>query len=75
MGASNIYQKLKAAIVNDYGVFGLMGNLKAESNLQANNLQNTYSKKFGMTDEEYTKAVDENAYPDFVTDKAGYGLA
>lgn len=25
MGASNIYQKLKAAIGNDYGVFGLMG--------------------------------------------------
>ena len=75
MGASNIYQKLKATIGNDYGVFGFMGNLKAESNLQANNLQNTYSKKFGMTDEEYTKAVDENAYHDFVTDKAGYGLA
>lgn len=75
MGASNIYQKLKAAIGNDYGVFGLMGNLKAESNLQANNLQNTYSKKFGMTDEEYTKAVDNGSYTNFVKDSAGYGLA
>lgn len=75
MGASNIYQKLKAAIGNDYGVFGLMGNLKAESNLQANNLQNTYSKKFGMTDEEYTKAVDDGSYINFVKDSAGYGLA
>lgn len=75
MGASNIYQKLKAAIGNDYGVFGLMGNLKAESNLQANNLQNTYSKKFGMTDEEYTKAVDDGSYTNFVKDSAGYGLA
>lgn len=75
MGAFNIYQKLKAAIGNDYGVFGLMGNLKAESNLQANNLQNTYSKKFGMTDEEYTKAVDAGSYTNFVKDSAGYGLA
>ena len=75
MGASNIYQKLKAAIGNDFGVFGLMGNLKAESNLQANNLQNTYSKKFGMTDAEYTKAVDDGSYTNFVKDSAGYGLA
>ena len=75
MGASNIYQKLKEAIGNDYGVFGLMGNLKAESNLRANNLQNTYSKKFGMTDEEYTKAVDDGSYTNFVKDSAGYGLA
>lgn len=75
MGAPNIYQKLKAAIGNDFGVFGLMGNLKAESNLQANNLQNTYSKKFGMTDEEYTKAVDDGSYTNFVKDSAGYGLA
>lgn len=75
MGASNIYQKLKAAIGNDYGVFGLMGNLKAESNLQANNLQNTYSKKFGITDEEYTKAVDDGSYINFIKDRAGYGLA
>lgn len=75
MGASNIYQKLKAAIGNDYGVFGLMGNLMAESGLKANNLQNTYSKKFGMTDEEYTKAVDDGSYTNFVKDSAGYGLA
>lgn len=75
MGASNIYQKLKAAIGNDYGVFGLMGNLMAESGLKANNLQNSYNKELNVLDEDYTKAVDEGTYPDFVTDKAGYGLA
>lgn len=75
MGASNIYQKFKAAIGNDYGVFGLMGNLMAESGLKANNLQNSYNKKLNISDEDYTLVVDENAYPDFVTDKAGYGLA
>lgn len=46
----------------------------AESGLKANNLQNTYSKKFGMTDEEYTKAVDDGSYTNFVKDSAGYGL-
>lgn len=75
MGASNIYQKLKAAIGNDFGVFGLMGNLMAESGLRANNLQNTYEKKLGMSDEEYTKAVDNGSYTNFVRDSAGYGLA
>lgn len=75
MGVSNIYQKLKAAIGNDYGVCGLMGNLKAESNMRANNLQNTYAKKFSMSDEEYTKAVDDGSYINFIKDRAGYGLA
>lgn len=75
MGASNIYHKLKAVIGNDFGVFGLMGNLMAESGLRANNLQNTYEKKLGMSDEEYTKAVDNGSYTNFVRDSAGYGLA
>ena len=75
MGASNIYQKLKAAIGNDYGVCGLMGNLKAESNMRANNLQNTYAKKLGMSDGQYTEAVDNGSYTNFVKDSAGYGLA
>lgn len=75
MSVQNIYSKLKAAIGNDFGVCGLMGNLKAESNMRANNLQNTYSKKFGMSDEEYTKAVDNGSYDNFVRDSAGYGLA
>lgn len=75
MGASNIYHKLKAAIGNDFGVFGLMGNLMAESGLRANNLQNTYEKKLGMSDEEYTKAVDNGSYTNFVRDSVGYGLA
>lgn len=62
-------------IGNAYGVAGLMGNLYAESGLSPINLQNSYNKKLNITDEEYTKLVDVNNYPDFVTDKAGYGLA
>lgn len=54
---------------------GVLGNLEAESGIQPNNLQNSYNKKFGMSDEEYTKAVDDNTYTDFINDKGGYGLA
>ena len=61
--------------MNEYGVAGVMGNLNAESALRPCNLQNTYEKKLGMTDAEYTAAVDSGAYTNFVNDSAGYGLA
>lgn len=70
-----IYDKLKAEGFCDNGIFGLMGNLKAESGLKANNLQNSYQSKLGYTDESYTKAVDDGSYTNFVKDSAGYGLA
>lgn len=70
-----IWDYLMRKIGNAYGVAGIMGNLYAESGLRANNLQNSYEKKLNITDAEYTRLVDENAYPDFVKDKAGYGLA
>lgn len=66
---------MKSAGLNDFGVAGLMGNLFAESGLNPKNLQNTYEKKLGMTDEEYTAAVDSGSYSNFVKDSAGYGLA
>jgi hypothetical protein len=46
-----IWDFLKAAGFNDYAVAGIMGNIKAESAMRSNNLEDTYSKKFGMTDE------------------------
>lgn len=52
-----------------------MGNLHAESGLIPTNLQNTYEKKLGMTDFQYTAAVDKGTYSNFIKDKAGYGLA
>ena len=57
------------------GVAGLMGNLYAESGLNPINLQNTYEKRLGLTDAEYTVAVDSGSYSNFVRDSAGYGLA
>ena len=61
--------------LNSYGAAGLMGNLFAESGLNPHNLQNTYEKKFGYTDDSYTDAVDSGKYTDFTHDSAGYGLA
>lgn len=52
-----IWQRLKAAGYNDFGIAGLMGNLYAESALSTTNLQNTYEKKLGMNDAAYTAAV------------------
>ena len=52
-----------------------MGNLYAESALNPKNLQNSYEKKLGHTDESYTAAVDNGTYGNFVRDRAGYGLA
>ena len=75
MGQQSIYNQLKKEFKNDYGVCGLMGNLKAESGLRSNNLQNKYNEILRKTDEQYTEEVDNGTYKDFATDRAGYGLA
>lgn len=74
MGVENIYNRLMTEIKNPYGAAGAMGNIEAESGLRANNLQNSVEKRLGMTDEEYTAAVDNGSYVDFCTDRGGYGL-
>lgn len=70
-----IWSFLKAQGLTDAGAAGLMGNLYAESGLSPVNLQNTYEKKLGYTDETYTAAVDSGSYHNFAGDGAGYGLA
>ena len=70
-----IWNFLKGKGLNAFAVAGIMGNLYAESGLRANNLQNTYEKSLGYTDESYTAAVDNGSYGNFVKDSAGYGLA
>ena len=66
---------LLSKIGNAYGVAGMMGNLYAESGIRSNNLQNSYEKKLGLNDTEYTSRVDRGTYDGFINDKAGYGLA
>lgn len=72
-----IWDKFKAAGFSDIETAAIMGNLYDESHFKSNNLQNSFEKKFKMTDEEYTAAVNTKAYSEqaFVKDGAGYGLA
>lgn len=69
-----IWDYLKNKGFNDYAVSGIMGNMYAESGLNPKNLQNTGNKKLGMTDDEYTEAVDNGTYTNFVRDSYGYSL-
>jgi len=70
-----IWNYLTGKGLNAYAVAGLLGNLYAESGLNSCNLQNSYNKSLNMTDAEYTAAVDNGSYSNFINDKAGYGLA
>ena len=71
---AKIWSFLKGKGLSDCGAAGLMGNLYAESGLKPTNLQNTYEKKLGLSDADYTAQVDSGAYSNFVHDSAGYGL-
>lgn len=75
--ASRIWDGLSHGINNPYAVAGIMGNLYAESSLNPNNLTSNGNKALGMTDAEYTAAVDNGAYTadQFANDGYAYGLA
>ena len=75
--ASTIYNFFKAKGLPDVSIAGILGNLNVESGLNSNNLQDTYNRSFGLTDDEYTSAVNNGTYGDnkFINDSAGYGLA
>ena len=73
--AKSIWDKLTAAGLSTAGAAGMIGNLKAESDLDPENVQNTFESKLGYSDQGYTVAVDHGVYKDFAGDGAGYGLA
>ena len=70
-----VWNYLYLKIKNKYGVAGLMGNLEAESGFNPIDLEDSYQKKLGQTDQSYTDGVNSGKYSNFVHDKAGYGLA
>lgn len=76
MNEQVIWDYLYNKVQNPYGVAALMGNLYVESKLNPKNLQGSYERKLGMTDDQYTEAVDNGTYTpvDFINDGAGYGL-
>lgn len=74
MSVQNIVDRLLPVIENEFGVFGIVANIGKESGFSPINLQNTGNTKLNMTDEAYTKAVDDGAYTNFIRDSLGYGF-
>ena len=60
--------------MTEAGAAGVVANLKAESALRSENLQDTFEDYLGYSDYGYVWAVDNYAYNDFVYDEAGFGL-
>lgn len=56
------------------GSAAVVGNGYAESGCSSINLQNNGNRELDMTDEQYTAAVDNGTYTNFVNDKYGYGI-
>lgn len=75
--AQKIWNRLGELGYTKEGRAGIMGNLRAESGLIPNNLQNTANKRLGVTDEQYTTQVDQGtrSLDSFMHDSGGYGLA
>ena len=73
--AEYIRDYLMSFIGNEAGVYGLMGNLYAESGLRSNNLQDTKVGE-GVTQKDinYTNNANSNR-SSFINDSKGYGLA
>jgi len=65
---------LRTAGCTKAGAAAVLGNVQAESAFIPNNLQDSYNRALGMTDEQYTNAVDNGTYTNFVYDSCGYGL-
>ena len=61
-----LWRFLDAKGLNNFAKAGLMGNIFAESGFRSNNLQNSFEKKLGMNDDQYTQAVDDGSYKNFI---------
>jgi LysM repeat protein len=77
MTNEQIWNFFKSKGLNNYGCAGLMGNLQAESGLNSCNMENSYERKLGFTDETYVQAIDNGAYTkeQFIYDQVGFGAA
>ena len=66
---------------NDFAIAAWLANWYVESGLRSDNAQNSYMKKYGITDEEYCREVNQGTWkrPDtgapFTADSIGFGLS
>lgn len=70
-----IYERLLDAGFSPVASAAICGNIKAESNGNPRNLQNSFEVHMGTSDNQYTEDVDSGKYTNFIHDSAGYGLA
>jgi len=70
------FDYLNSNIKNAIGVAALLGNVMTESGCNSNNLQNNGNSRLGMSDTDFTAAVDSGLYSKarFISDSFGYGL-
>lgn len=73
--ADTIFNAAMKAGFTKEGTSALLANLQAESALNPINLEDTKNRLLGMTDQQYTDAVDSGRYQNFASDDCGYGLA
>ena len=59
------------------GAAGLMGNLKAESDIRSVVYEDAWKSTIGLTDQEYVDYVNDGRYSEwnFIHDSVGFGLA
>ena len=75
--AEYIYSQCIAAGITSAGACALLGNIQKESGFRTNNLEDRANSLLNVTDEQYTKMVDDGTWTDFATDfgvRGGYGL-
>lgn len=73
-GEKDVWEFCKKKGLSDIAAASVCAQVRAEGVFNSCNLQNSYEKKFGMTDQAYVAAVDANTYTNFIHDKAGFGL-
>ena len=71
---SYIYEQCAAIGMTKAGICALLANIQKESLFIPNNLEDSGNRDLGMTDEQYTVAVDSGTYTKFASDGYGYGL-
>lgn len=70
MTDKEIWSYLRSKGLSEYAVAGIMGNIKAESAMRPNNVED----RSGISDEDYTASVDNGTYTRFTSDAYGYGF-
>lgn len=69
-----IISECRKESLTEEAIAALLAQIQAESAFKVNNLEDTANTKLGMTDEQYTAAVDNGTYTNFVLDGYGYGI-